>query len=290
MELFEYQDENCRGRIERFDYIGTEGAKKYALIYLPYGYDTEPQRRYDILYLMHGGGGSPDAWLDSCPFKNMLDRSIASGRVKPLIVVFPTFYKTISTRKDGQVDHDFEHASVLSFQEELTSQLIPALEGRYRTFAEGTDPASLKKARTHRGFGGFSMGAVNTWYACYLHIDYFSVFLPLSGDLWLYGEKGGGKKPRETALALKDAALKNGIGPKDFAIYAATGTEDIACPNLTPQIEAMKQLGDFYQFSEDFAKGNLHYLLAEGYYHEYPAVYQYVYNYLPYLFGGLNEE
>ena len=54
--------------------------------------------------------------------------------------------------------------------------------------------------------------------------------------------------------------------------------------------EAMKQLGDFYQFSEDFAKGNLHYLLAEGYYHEYPAVYQYVYNYLPYLFGGLNEE
>ena len=245
MELFEYQDENCRGRIERFDYIGTEGAKKYALVYLPNGYDTEPQRRYDILYLMHGGGGSPDAWLDSCPFKNMLDRSIASGRVKPLIVVFPTFYKTISTRKDGQVDHDFEHASVLSFQEELTSQLIPALEGRYRTFAEGTDPASLKKARTHRGFGGFSMGAVNTWYACYLHIDYFSVFLPLSGDLWLYGEKGGGKKPRETALALKDAALKNGIGPKDFAIYAATGTEDIACPNLTPQIEAMKQLGDF---------------------------------------------
>ena len=35
MELFEYQDENCRGRIERFDYIGTEGAKKYALVYLP---------------------------------------------------------------------------------------------------------------------------------------------------------------------------------------------------------------------------------------------------------------
>ena len=290
MELFEYQDENCRGRIERFDYIGTEDAKKYALVYLPNGYDAEPQRRYDILYLMHGGGGSPDAWLDSCPFKNMLDRSIASGRAKPLIVVFPTFYKTISTRKDGQIDHDFEHASVLSFQEELTSQLIPALEGRYRTFAEGTDPESLKKARTHRGFGGFSMGAVNTWYACYLHIDYFSVFLPLSGDLWLYGEKGGGKKPRETALALKDAAVKNGLGPKDFAIYAATGTKDIACPNLTPQIEAMKQLGDFYQFSEDFAKGNLHYLLAEGYYHEYPAVYQYVYNYLPYLFGGSNEE
>ena len=203
MKLFEYQDENCRGRIERFEYTGTEGARKYALVYLPYGYDSEQGRRYDILYMMHGGGGSPDAWLDSCPFKNMLDRSIASGEVRPLIVVFPSFYKTKSTRKDGEIDHDFEHASVLSFQKELTEQLIPALEGKYRGFAEGTDPDALKKARNHRGFGGFSMGGVNTWYACYLHIDYFSVFLPLSGDFWLYGEKAGSKKPRETAEALR---------------------------------------------------------------------------------------
>ncbi len=289
MKLFEYQDENCRGRIERFEYTGTEGARKYALVYLPYGYDAKPTRRYDILYMMHGGGGSPDAWLDSCPFKNMLDRSIESGEAKPLIVVFPSFYKTKSTRKDGEIDHDFEHASVLSFQRELTEQLIPALEGKYRGFAEGTDPEALKKARNHRGFGGFSMGGVNTWYAFYLHIDYFSVFLPLSGDLWLYGEKGGSKKPRETAEALRDAALEKGIGPEDFAIYAATGSEDIACPNLTPQIEAMKKL-DFFRFSEDYSKGNLHYLLAEGYYHEYPAVFQYVYNYLPYLFAKNHEE
>ena len=284
MKLFEYDDENCRGRIERFEYVGMEGAHKYALVYLPYGYDAEPERRYDIFYLMHGGGGSPDSWLDSCPLKNMLDRSMAAGDARPMIVVFPTFYKTKSTRKDGEIDHDFEHASVLSFQKELTEQLIPALEGVYRGYAEGTDPESLKKARRHRGFGGFSMGGVNTWYAFYLHIDYFSVFMPLSGDLWLYGEKAGSVKPKETAAALRDAALAKGFGPKDFAVYAATGSEDIACPNLTPQIEAMKDLDSFFRFSGDFAKGNLHYLLADGYYHEYPAVFQYVYNYLPYLF------
>ena len=28
--------------------------------------------------LMHGGGGSPDAWPDACPVKNMLDRAFAA--------------------------------------------------------------------------------------------------------------------------------------------------------------------------------------------------------------------
>ena len=45
MKFFEFQDENCRGRIERFEYIGAEGARKYALVYLPFGYYDEPERR-----------------------------------------------------------------------------------------------------------------------------------------------------------------------------------------------------------------------------------------------------
>lgn len=286
MKFYEFQDENCRGRIERFEYVGAEGAEKYALVYLPYGYYDAPERRYDMLYMMHGGGGSPDAWLDSCPFKNMLDRSFAAGEAKPMIVVFPSFYKDKSNRTaDGGIDHDFEHSSVLTFQRELTEQLIPAVEGRYRSFAEGTDPEALIKARDHRAFSGFSMGAVNTWYAFYLHADYFSVIIPLSGDCWALGLKGGSEKPKETALAIMEAVKAKGLGPDDFRIYAATGTEDIAYENLTPQIEAMKQLTDFFRFSEDYAEGNLHYLLGEGMIHEYPAVCRYVYEYLPYLFG-----
>ena len=51
---------------------------------------------------------------------------------------------------------------------------------------------------------------------------------------------------------------------EDFRIFAATGTEDIAYPNLTPQIEAMQKLDDVFRFSEDFGQGNLHYLLGDG--------------------------
>ena len=285
MKSFSYLDLNERGAIRRVEYVGIEGARKYASVYLPYGYDADRERRYDILYLMHGGGGNPDAWLDSCPVKNMLDRSFASGEARPMIVVFPTFYAHGARRLTGTVDEAFEHGSVLSFQkEELTQRLLPAVEGAVRGYAEGTDPASLKRARAHRAFGGFSMGSVNTWYAFSLHPDYFSAFLPLSGDSWEACVMGGAKQPEKTAEILRGALLSKGYGPEDFRIFAATGTEDIAWPSLTPQIEAMKKKTDMFRFSEDYGEGNLHYLVADGLAHNYDAVCTYVYNLLPHLF------
>ena len=286
MNLHSYSDEPRRGTVRRLDYVGAEGARKYALIYLPWGYGDDPERRYNILYLMHGGNGNPDAWLDACPVKNMLDQCFAAGQAEPMIVVFPTFYARGPRRINGVIDHEFEHGSVLTCQQELTERLIPAVEGAVRGYAEGTSPDALKRARTHRGFGGFSMGCVNTWYAFSLHLDYFSVFLPLSGDSWAVEIMGGSKQPEATAALLREAVLSMGFGPEDFNICAATGTEDIAYPNLTPQIEAMKALDDVFRFSEKFGSGNLHYLLAENMIHSYDAVYQYLFNYLPYLFRG----
>ena len=272
------------GTLRRLDYIGAEDARKYAVIYLPWDYDARPDRRYDILYLMHGGGGNPDSWLDSCLVKNMLDRSIADGEAKEMIVVFPTFYTDGARRVPGQIDTHFELQSVLTFQRELTEQLLPAVEGAVRGYAEGTDPEALKKARGHRAFGGFSMGSVNTWFAFSLHIDYFSVFLPLSGDCWAFGVMGGSEKPEETAELLRKSVLDAGFGAGDFAVYAATGTKDIAFPNLSPQIEAMKRKDDVFRFSEDLRQGNLHYLLGEDMVHSYDAVALYFYNLLPFLF------
>ena len=287
MREYAFHDENCRGTLRYLHYVGARGFRKYALVYLPYGYGDDPARRYDVLYLMHGGGGNPDSWTDSCILKNMLDHSFAAGEAEPMIVVFPTFYTDGARRTPGVVDDRFEHESVLTFQkEELTQRLLPAVEGALRTYAEGFDPASLRRARAHRAFGGFSMGAVNTWYAFSLHLDYFSVFLPLSGDDWTMEIMGGSKKAKETAAALKKAAEGLGFGPEDFRIFAATGTEDIAYPNLTPQIQAMKAETALFRFSEDFTGGNLHYLLAQGLAHNYEAVCQYVYNCLPYLFRG----
>lgn len=289
MKEYSYHDVNLRGTIEKVTYrtINKNGEQrnKYALVYLPKGYDPEDcDKRYDILYLIHGGGGSQDAWLDCCKIKNMLDWGIDTGEFKPLIVVFPTFYNEKIARVGGP-DRDFERSNVLFFQRELGEELLAAVEGRYHTYAENSSQAALRASRGHRAIGGFSMGSCTTWFAFLQHLDMFSRFLPFSGDCWVIEGMGGGSHPVETAEALRDAVKHSGIGPDGFRIFSATGTLDPANNALTPQIEAMKKLNDTFIFDDDFTKGNSHFFLAEGKAHCYEHVYEYLYTYLPYLFA-----
>jgi len=129
------------------------------------------------------------------------------------------------------------------------------------------------------------MGGVTTWFAFLENLDLFSVFMPLSGDCWQFGGLGGGKETEKTVQYIHDRVLAQGFGGNDFRIFAGTGYEDIACPNLTPQIERMKQDQDLFRFSDNPEEGNLHYVLMENAPHMYEKVYQHVYNYAPFLFA-----
>ena len=272
MELHRYHDVNRRGTIERLCYITKDTeVSKYANVYLPYGYST--QRRYPVLYLIHGGGGNPDAWLDGTMIKNALDVSFAEKRCQPFIMVMPWFYNHDPIRT-GRVDEEAERAHVLRFQQELRNDLIPAVDSTY-----STDPD-----RGGRAIGGFSMGGVTTWFAFLENLDLFSVFLPLSGDCWQFGGMGGSRETEKTVKYLHDRVIEQGFGKEDFRIFAGTGYEDIAYPNLTPQIEAMKRMTDLFEFSEKMDEGNLHYVLMKDAPHMYEKVYHHVYNYAPALF------
>lgn len=289
MKLYQYHDVNLRGTITRVTYKTTNKdgqiRDKYANIYLPYGYDANnKQKKYNILYLMHGGGGSPDAWLDCCKIKNMLDFEFESKNVEPFIVVFPTFYKEQINRIAGKVDTAAEAFNVRFFQKEVPCELLPAVEGAVNGYAADVSPEGLMAARDHRAFGGFSMGSCTTWYVLMDNPKYFSYYLPLSGDCWIHGVRGGADHPEETAKSIYDAVIAAGLKAEDIKIFAATGTKDPACGAMAPQIEAMKKLSDLFIFDEDPAKGNFHFLLLEDGVHAYETVYDYVYNYLPYLF------
>ena len=79
-------------------------------------------------------------------------------------------------------------------------RLIPLVESRYRTYTQQTDLEGLQASRNHRAIGGFSMGAVTTWYALEYTLDYFKYFLPISSDGWSLGRFAGMNYPDETAL------------------------------------------------------------------------------------------
>ena len=275
MELHRYHDVNRRGMIERLCYDTREEdgtvLSKYANVYLPYGYTGG--QKYPVLYLIHGGGGNPDAWLDCSMIKNALDVSFAEERCQPFIVVFPGFYNHDPIRK-GTVEENVERGHVLRFQQELRHDLIPAVEKNY----------SVCPDRQARAIGGFSMGGVTTWFALLENLDLISVFLPLSGDCWQFGGLGGGKETEKTVRYIHDRILEQGFGKGDFRIFAGTGYEDIAYPNLTPQIEAMKKDTALFAFSELNTEGNLHYVVMKDAPHMYEKVYQHIYHYMPVLF------
>lgn len=305
MKLHKWKDIDFRGRIERVEYEAPDYQgktwTKYANVYLPYGYDEK--KPYNILYLIHGGGGNADAWLDCSQIKNVFDQAFAEGLCDPFIAVFPCFYSWIpSQHRTRGIDAEAENKQVRNFQKELEECVIPAVERRFHTFAElnaeggghtlandaqherETLKGTLQRSRRHRAIGGFSMGGCTTWWAFTEHLDIFGTFLPLSGDCWAVAPKGGADYSKETAQLLADTVKKYGFDKDDFKLLIATGDKDIAVHNLTPQVEAMKQLTDVFDYRDEVGSGNMNYVIKEDAVHAYEEVYHHVWNYLPYIF------
>ena len=242
------------GRLEEVEIPGFPNA----VVYLPAGYD-ETEDRYPVFYLLHGGGGDPYAWFgEDGIFKNVIDHMIASGELKPLIIAAPTYYPP--GMKGKGIAYSGE--AVREFGPVLLNTILPILDGKYRTQAD----------RYGRGIGGFSMGAVATWFVLMAGTDQFHWFMPLSGDCWICGERGGGLHPKQTA-DLMETALKG----KKFCIHALIGDQDIAFPNLDPQIRAMQNIPNV------FGK-TLTYSVLPGGVHDYPDIRRYIYNALPEFF------
>ena len=281
-----YYDVPCHGRIERIQYETTNvvGVRvtKYANVYLPHGY-YDSDEKYNIIYMMHGGGGNPDSFLDASASKNMLDIMFAEKKAKPSIVVFPSYYNEEQPVRSDR-GSDFEGNRTLFFQTELIADLIPAVESTYRTYAESVTREGISASRDHRAFGGFSMGGCTTWYAFTRNMAYISRFIPLSGDCWEVALKGGESETEKTVKALTDSIRRQGYTKDDFKIFAATGDQDIAYPALTPMIEAMAKETEFFDYSDEYRAGNLHYLVVADKNHAYDAVMLYWRDCLPYIF------
>ena len=239
---------------------------KEAWVYLPYGY-TEDQQ-YNIFYISHGGWSDETTLMgtDRNPtyFKNVVDHAIEDGKMVPMILVYMTYNNT-----SGSDSGDYNLAIQLTdqYHNELVNDLIPAVEGKYSTYAEDTTPEALKASRDHRGFGGFSMGSVNTWCTFRYAMDYFRYFMPMSGNYTTDGQY------------MASLVTAQGYGPEDFFIFSASGTNDFAYSAFKAQIMAMgKDAPEMFRFGKSESEGNLSFLEREGYAHDFTATYEYTYN------------
>ncbi|HJB82979.1 MAG TPA: hypothetical protein H9711_07495 [Candidatus Mediterraneibacter intestinavium] len=239
---------------------------KRAIVYLPYDYSEDNQ--YNVFYLMHGGWSDETTYLGApdrpAEFKNMLDNAMADGKIRPMIVVCPTYN---NESEDDSADYSLALQLTENYHNELVNDLIPAVEGTYSTYAEDTTPEGLEASRDHRAFCGFSMGSVATWRTFQYCLDYLRYFMPSSGNLTSDGE--------HMASLVRDS----GHEWDDFFIFAASGTEDFAYSSFKRQIEAMADVSDgTFRYADNEREGNLYFLEQEGGVHSGEYAQEYFYN------------
>lgn len=242
----------------------TTKLRKHAVVYLPYGYSENQQ--YNVFYLMHGGWSNENTYLGTPDhpedFKNVLDHAIEDGKMQPMIVVCPTYN---NESEDDSSDYSLALELTQNYHNELINDLIPAVEGKYSTYAKDTSEEGLRDSRDHRAFCGFSMGSVATWRTFEYCLDYFRYFMPSSGSLMTDGDY------------MASIVEESGHDWNDFFIFAASGTDDFAYSSFKQQIDAMRE-EDVFHYAANETEGNLYFLEQEGGTHNGRYAEQYFYN------------
>ncbi|NPA05982.1 MAG: esterase family protein [Chloroflexi bacterium] len=138
-------------------------------VYLPPGYDQEPDRRYPVIYILAGFGSRGLALLNDFLWEEniqqRLDRLIAQGDLPPVIAVLPD----ASTRYGGS---QYLNSSALGRYEDHILELVEAIDARYRTLP---DPA-------HRAIMGHSSGGYGAITLAMKHPDRFGLVADHAGD------------------------------------------------------------------------------------------------------------
>lgn len=147
--------------------LGT--SKKYN-VYLPEGYDLNPDKKYPVLYLLHGAGGSYESWK-GYDMKIITDWRIKSGFALPMIIVMPDA-TGVNANKRGERMGYFNWNG-WQYEDFFFQEFIPEIESRYRILSD----------RKTRAISGLSMGGVGTaWYGL-THPEMFGSACPMGARL-----------------------------------------------------------------------------------------------------------
>jgi enterochelin esterase-like enzyme len=130
------------------------GRRQHYYIYLPPCYEFDPTARYPVVYLLHGIPMDENHWLDEGVVE-AADRLFSSGTLQPFIIVMPHGDYGLYTDTSG---------GPKSFEGVFVNELVPAIDGRFRTLA----------GAQHRAIGGISRGGVWALEIAFTHPELFS--------------------------------------------------------------------------------------------------------------------
>ncbi len=182
-----------------------------ARVFLPDGYNSQPDKRWPVVYLLHGHGGNFKSW----------------NGIRPDLQKVATRYETIIVCPDGQNTWYWDSIKDknVKYETYITKELVPLIDSKYRTIAD----------RSGRAITGLSMGGHGGLWFGFRHPDIFGACGSQSGGVdirpfprnWHMADALG--QQSDNPQAWEDHTvinMVNRIKPNELYITIECGTED----------------------------------------------------------------
>lgn len=158
-------------------------AIRHYCIYLPTGYDKEPEKHYPVLYLLHGFTDDHTAWSEKGQLQTVVDELIGTGEIQPMIVIMPE----AGGSDVKNVWNGYFNMAGWPYEQFFFEEFIPTIEQQYRIIGD----------KEHRAISGLSMGGGGSVSYAQKHPEMFSSCYNFSG--WLSMEASSELKGKAEA-------------------------------------------------------------------------------------------
>jgi S-formylglutathione hydrolase FrmB len=139
-------------------------------VYVPPGYDDEPDRRYPAVYEIQGLTGQLDMWRNRSAlrknFPELADEMMAAGESPPCIVVWVDAWTSLAGAQF------LDSPGTGRYHTYLCEEIVPWVDATYRTLA----------GREHRGIAGKSSGGYGAMVTPLLRPDLWGGLATHAGD------------------------------------------------------------------------------------------------------------
>lgn len=220
-------------KIETYNSQAMGTSRTYG-VSLPPGYEQNPQQRYPVIFLLHGGHGEPNDWFLEKKGQALktLTQLYTTGKLPPSIIITPDGNdKRGSSRYWDPQYIDGPNGKVSTT---IGSELVKVVQTRYRTLPSPNFWA----------MGGLSSGGWGALNVGLHNVNNFSILFSHSG---YFQDKSGAINSPITYIQHISPEAK-----KRLRIYLDSGTSDIEeikeAQDFTQVLERLKIAHSFRQF------------------------------------------
>ncbi|HEY9646716.1 MAG TPA: alpha/beta hydrolase-fold protein [Chroococcidiopsis sp.] len=215
-------------QVETFDSQAMGIPRRYGVI-LPPNYEKQPQRRYPVIFLLHGGHDNERAFYDKYGITSVLDQLYRQGKLPPSILISPDGNDNRGSSPIWDPQYfDGPNGNVGTL---IGSELPQLIQARYRTL---NDPKLW-------AIGGVSSGGWGAYNVGLRHLNTFQVFFSHSG--YFTDSSGAENSPNQFIQQFSTAQLQL------IRAYLDAGESDTELLASTQQFhQTLNRLGIANQF------------------------------------------